>query len=259
MNIDLTKFQEGIDNFNKKNYALSIQNMDDYIATPCLIYGDYANLIKGFANYWLKNYEEAIRLISNSLFDIQIEKDFQAYYYRGLAYSKLNKFAEAEADLKKSIELNQFFASSRIWLYFLYKTFGEGEKAKQTVTELINGHPDNIKALINQSQMLYEDNYLDLFLSVSNDLNHLKPNDPNIIQNRALCNLALDNKMEALQDMNTVIKILSEKATGQTMAPAYYYRGIILFHLDLKEQAKVDLQTAKDFGIQESDEYLKKL
>ena len=37
-----------------KNYALSIQNMDDYIATPCLIYGDNANLIKGFANYWLK-------------------------------------------------------------------------------------------------------------------------------------------------------------------------------------------------------------
>lgn len=252
MNIDLTNFQLGVENFNNKRYSIAIQNMNEYINEPCLIYGDKANLIKGFSNYFLNNFDEAINLISNALFDPEIENDYQTFYYRGLCYSKLNQFTLAESDFLKSIELNQFFASSRIWLYFLYKSFNEEDKAKITLHKLIDDNSGNFDALVKQSLLLYDDNYLELFLKISNDLNENKPNEPNILQNRAFCNLALKLNNEAISDMNKVIQIISAKAEGKTLGVAHYHRGKVLHHAGLTEQAKIDFQIALDLGVEEA-------
>ena len=132
------------------------------------------------------------------------------YYYRGLAYLFKGNFDDlAIENLNKAIEQNSDHADAYYYRGATYNFKGELDFAIEDYTRAIQ----------------------------------LNPNDPNVYNNRGTAYFAKGEADRAIEDYNKAIEVNSDHANS------YYNRAEVLLHLEKWNEAKKDLTTAKNKGL----------
>ena len=147
--------------------------------------------------------------------------DIEAYYRRGVLYLEENNRVKAEADFRKSEEIDPDNMYTKLSKALLFKLDDKWELAEMVYTDLIN-----------------------------NETNR----DPSFFINRAECYINIGNVLLASADLRTV-------EMSQRQNPYYYFlRGRVRLDQFDKVAAKADFEKAKSMGYDYSivDEWLKK-
>ncbi|SRR5690554_1597367 len=147
--------------------------------------------------------------------------DIEAYYRRGVLFLEENNRAKAEADFRRSEEIDPNNMFTKLSKALLFKLDDKWELAEMVYTDLINSEPVT---------------------------------DPSFYINRAECYVNSGKTLLASADLRTVE--LSQKEN-----PYYYFlRGRVRLDQFDKTAAKADFEKAKSMGYDYSivDEWLKK-
>ena len=78
----------------------------------------------------------------------------RAYFYRGVAYIKQGRAAEAERDLSKALELEPDHRESGLWRIVAVKALGDSDEAMRLCQILIDRDPDYVEALLQGAALL---------------------------------------------------------------------------------------------------------
>lgn len=147
--------------------------------------------------------------------------DIEAYYRRGVLFLEENNRVKAEADFKKSEEIDPNNMYTKLSKALLFKLDNKWELAEMVYTDLINSEPNS---------------------------------DPSFYMNRAECYINNGKTLLASADLRSV-------ELSQSGNPYYYFlRGRVRLDQFDKKAAKADFEKAKSMGYDESivHEWLKK-
>ncbi|MBF6596759.1 MAG: tetratricopeptide repeat protein [Fermentimonas sp.] len=147
--------------------------------------------------------------------------DIEAYYRRGVLFLEENNRVKAEADFKKSEEIDPNNMYTKLSKALLFKLDNKWELAEMVYTDLINSEPNS---------------------------------DPSFYMNRAECYINNGKTLLASADLRSV-------ELSQSGNPYYYFlRGRVRLDQFDKKAAKTDFEKAKSMGYDESivHEWLKK-
>ena len=147
--------------------------------------------------------------------------DIEAYYRRGVLFLEENNRVKAEADFKKSEEIDPNNMYTKLSKALLFKLDNKWELAEMVYTDLINSEPNS---------------------------------DPSFYMNRAECYINNGKTLLASADLRSV-------ELSQSGNPYYYFlRGRVRLDPFDKKAAKADFEKAKSMGYDESivHEWLKK-
>lgn len=147
--------------------------------------------------------------------------DIEAYYRRGVLFLEENNRVKAEADFKKSEEIDPNNMYTKLSKALLFKLDNKWELAEMVYTDLINSEPNS---------------------------------DPSFYMNRAECYINNGKTLLASADLRSV-------ELSQSGNPYYYFlRGRVRLDQFDKKAASADFEKAKSMGYDESivHEWLKK-
>jgi len=169
-------------------------------------------LLKGFANYHFKNYEEAVKVLkeglSYALFDEKLRAEF--YMYLGDTYNQLKNYSESDAAYENSLKID----STNITIlnnYSYYLTL-RGEKLEKAK-------------------------------SMSKKSNELSPDVPSYQDTYAW---VLFNLKEYDEALIWIKKALAKSGSGNPVIIEHY--GDILYKLNRKSEALEQWKNAKETG-----------
>lgn len=148
--------------------------------------------------------------------------DIEAYYRRGVLFLEENNRVKAEADFRRSEEIDPNNMYTKLSKALLFKLDDKWELAEMVYTDLINSETNS---------------------------------DPSFYMNRAECYINNDKTLLASADLRSVELLQSEN-------PYYYFlRGRVRLDQFDKLAAKADFEKAKSMGYDASivDEWLKKV
>ena len=167
----------------------------------------------------LGKFDEAME--DYNLLIIDFPDDLEAHYRRGLLFLEENNRVKAEADFRKSEEIDPNNMYTKLSKALLFKLDNKWELAEMVYTDLIN----------NETNV-----------------------DPSFYMNRAECYINNGKTLLASADLRSV-------ELSQSNNPYYYFlRGRVRLDQFDKTAAKADFNKAKSMGYDESivDEWLKK-
>lgn len=147
--------------------------------------------------------------------------DIEAYYRRGVLFLEENNRVKAEADFRKSEEIDPNNMFTKLSKALLFKLDDKWELAEMVYTDLINSESNN---------------------------------DPSFYMNRAECYINSGKTLLASADLRSV-------ELSQRNNPYFYFlRGRVRLDQFDKKAAKADFEKAKSMGYDELivDEWLKK-
>ena len=187
----------------------------DFVGFAYIQRSDAPYLIPDAEEYILRGAEADQRgqyseAIANFTKAIELNPDYaEAYYARGHVYGKQGEYDQSIANLTKAIELNPDYAQVYYFRGLTYSGQGEHDQAIQDFTKAIELNPK-----------LAEAYYF-----------------------RGLTYSGQDEHDLAIQDSTKAIELESD------YAEAYAIRGLAWLHLKKWQEAKSDLTTAKDMGL----------
>ncbi|NLD24875.1 MAG: tetratricopeptide repeat protein [Bacteroidales bacterium] len=167
----------------------------------------------------LGKFDEAME--DYNLLIIDFPDDLEAHYRRGLLFLEENNRVKAEADFRKSEEIDPNNMYTKLSKALLFKLDNKWELAEMVYTDLINNETNG---------------------------------DPSFYMNRAECYINNGKTLLASADLRSV-------ELSQSNNPYYFFlRGRVRLDQFDKTAAKADFNKAKSMGYDESivDEWLKK-
>ena len=167
----------------------------------------------------LGRFDEAMEDYNSLISDFP--DDIEAYYRRGVLFLEENNRVKAEADFRKSEEIDPNNMYTKLSKALLFKLDDRWELAEMVYTDLINSETNS---------------------------------DPSFHMNRAECYINSGKTLLASADLRTV-------EHSQSNNPYYYFlRGRVRLDQFDKTAAKADFEKAKSMGYDDSivDEWLKK-
>ncbi len=167
----------------------------------------------------LDRFDEAMEDYNSLISDFP--DDIEAYYRRGVLFLEENNRVKAEADFRKSEEIDPNNMYTKLSKALLFKLDDRWELAEMIYTDLINNETNS---------------------------------DPSFYMNRAECYINNGKTLLASADLRTV-------ELSQSNNPYYYFlRGRVRLDQFDKTAAKADFEKAKSMGYDDSivDEWLKK-
>ena len=217
-----------------EDYVLSIQYFNQVIkAKPFLIDPYYYRAI---AKIQLEDYVGA-----EADLNIVIERNpfiHMAYYARGFAYKRQGKWNEAIADFNQALVHapdNAIYIINRIEAYDEMERYDE---ALSDIDFLIRRSPKATELQFEKGRLLLMNKDT---LGAFNTFNHLVEIDkhnPETWGARALINIIMDNRDDALEDYNQSIKLKTRNPN------AYINRGILNYEKHKYRQALADYDKA---------------
>jgi tetratricopeptide (TPR) repeat protein len=125
--------------YELKRYTLSL----DYFDKALFLDKDYSKAYvgRGIVFIALERYEEAIAELKKSLDNIVFHEPESAYYNIAIAYAKMNNYEKAVANLKTAIELNHKYVPPYIELGRIYQKMGNLDMAETAFLSLLENYP----------------------------------------------------------------------------------------------------------------------
>ena len=232
-------------------------------------------------------YNRGAAYIDKSEFDLAIKdctkaieldpNEAEAYCYRGRAYEEKGDFDKAISNLTQAIELDPNFAETYLSLGrvynikedldeainnytkaiglevgdanmychrgLAYRHKGDLEKAIGDFTQAIELDPQLTEAYLDRGSTYGEIENFDKALNDFTKLIRLNPDDGEAYRLRGITHARKGDFRHGINDFTTMIEVNPENGN------AYYYRGDLWLHLQEWEQAKSDLTTAQNMGI----------
>ena len=122
--------------FEKKDYKKSLEGYKKAISMrPNKDVESHCYLKIGLSEQFLNSYPEAVAAFDKS---ISIQKSFLGFFYRGILLMSLQKYKEAEDDLKHALKLNTKDSTALITYVNLARVYLMQNKIKDTMKALKN-------------------------------------------------------------------------------------------------------------------------
>ena len=217
-----------------EDYVLSIQYFNQVIKTKPFLIDPY--YFRAIAKIQLEDY-----LGAESDLNIVIERNpfiHMAYYARGFAYKRQGRWQEAIADFNQALihaPDNAIYIINRIEAYDEMKRY---EEALEDINFLIRRSPKATELLFEKGRLqLMNKDTLAAFYTFDNLVNLDKYN-PETWSARALLNIIMNRRDNALDDYNQSIKLKSRNPN------TYINRGILNYEKHRYRQAIADYDKA---------------
>ena len=166
------------------------------------------------------------------------------YYYRGIAYLRKKDYDLATEDFNKVVELDPEHAETYYYRGLVYLFKGNfDDLAIENLNKAIELNSDYADAYYYRGAAYDFKGELDLAIEDYNKAIQLNPDDPSVYNNRGTVYFSKGELDLAIEDYNKAIQLNSDHANS------YYNRAEVLLHLQKWNQAKADLITAKNKGM----------
>ncbi len=159
------------------------------------------------------------------------------YFNRGIALLKAQRYAEAEQDFNKSLEINPELISAYVNRGFARDALDRPEEAIKDFTVAIERDPEYALAYANRGHVYYQKlNDPEAALKDYNRAVELKALNPGVFNNRATLLAELDRNDEAIADYGQAIKRLFGYGT------AHFNRGHVFYKMGRLDDAIRDFR-----------------
>lgn len=156
--------------FNKKLYGKSLYYIDKAIEYNLLCHLCFN--IRGLIKIYKNDFQQALQDFETSL---QIKKEPETYFNRHLLYSKLGLNKEAFTDLKNSLELEENFIDTKLYLIPYYLSTNEIIIAKNLLNSIKEKVQPTYKIFLAESAiMLSESNVSNAIEDIEKAINLLE-------------------------------------------------------------------------------------
>ena len=182
----------------------------------------------------IKDYTKAIELQPD---------DARAYNNRGMAYGMKDDFSNAIKDYTKAIELQPDDADAYYDRGNVYADKGDFDNAIEDYTKAIELQPDDADAYYDRGNVYADKGDFDNAIEDYTKAIELQPGDAVAYYNRGLAYAKKGEFDNTIHDFDKVIELNPDDAK------AYCNRGEAWLHLQEWEKAKLDLNTARNMGI----------
>ena len=245
-----TQFYKGRSSQQKGNAAKSWEEKLGWYEKTVLYYTEALELKPDFPEGYNNRgivYADAgdfDRAIEDHNMAIKLKPDYaSAYNNRGIAYYHKNEYDRAIEDHNMAIKLKPDYASAYNNLGVAYSKQGEYERAIRYYSTVIKLKPDFLEGYNNRGIAYYHKSEYDRAIHDFNVVIELDPDDAKIYANLGTTYLRKRNFKKAIDNHNMAIKLEPD------FAEFYSNRGETWLHVKKWEKAKLDLNTAKDMGI----------
>jgi len=189
----------------------------------------------GYALYEQKDFENSIKAYSTSL---ELNEYAGAYYNRGLAYAKQQRYNEAIKDFDKAIKLNSDYAEAYVGRGLAYAEQQKYDKAIEDYNKAIKLNPDDAKAYYNRGLAYVELGEHERAIKDFDKAIKLNSDDAKAYYNRGIAYAGLGEYNRAIEDFNKAIKLNKDNAE------AYFSRGLVYVILGEHDRARGDMLRA---------------
>ena len=189
---------------------------------------------KGDNDRAIEDYTKAIQLNSN---------DAEAYNNRGNAYGDKGDYDRAIEDYNEAIQRNPNDDAAYNNRGNAYRNKGDNDRAIEDYTKAIQLNPNDAAAYYNRGNAYGDKGNYDRAIENYNEAIQLKSDLVAAYYNRGNAYYQKGEYELAIGDFTKMIEI-QPNAAG-----AYHNRGITRLHLQAWEEAKSDLTTARDMGM----------
>ena len=166
-----------------------------------------------------------------------------AYCFRGRVYRSQGEHDLAIEDSTKAIELNPDYAEAYYIRAAAYISQGEHDLAIEDSTKAIELNPDYANAYLARGAAYYSKGEYDHAIQNLTKATELRPDYANPYYVRGHAYHAQSEYDHAIQDYTKAIEL------NPDYSGAYYFRGRAWLILNRWQEAKSDLVTAKDMGL----------
>ena len=167
----------------------------------------------------------------------------EAYYNRGNAYRENNDFNRAIVDYTKAIDLNPNYVLAYNNRGGVYGITANYDRAIEDFTKVIEQNPDYAEAYYNRGITYGNQGGLDRAIEDFTKAIEQNPDYAEAYNNRGITNAQRGDINRAIADYTKAIDL------NPNYAMAYYNRGWVWLHLTEWKEAKSDLMSARDKGM----------
>ncbi len=243
-------YNSAIEELDKGNFQAALDNLDNFIE----IDPNYPNsyLLRGYINStYLNNFNVAFKDFTDCI--NMNPEDELAYYYRGLAYHRVNKKIEAIKDYTKTISINREQTNAYFMRGLIKSEFNDLNGAIADYDEIIKREKTATPEYYKMSTVYNNKAYclvrLGKFkegLPLVNKALQMDESESYIWDTRGEIYYRLELYNNCINDMSRAISI--DKEAGNS----YYFRGLARIKLGLKNEGCKDLTKAGEQGISEA-------
>jgi len=201
----------------------------------------------GNAFYNRELFESGIECYDESL---KLKEYAEAYYNRGLAYTKLNQHEQAMEDYDRAIALNPNFAEAYYNRGNAYAKLNQPERAIKDYDRAIALNPNDAAAYNNRGLAYAELNQLERAIKDYDRAIELNPALAEAYNNRGNAYAKLNQHERAIKDYDKAIELNPNYATK-----AYYNRGLAYAKLNQHERAIEDYEKAIELNPNYAEAY----
>ena len=142
---------------------------------------------------------------------------YEAYYQIAMAYLSLKNPAEAEANLKKSVDLsNQSYAEGMLALASLQLGRHDAADGEPLLRRALELNPNSWVGQYELGKLELYRMHLDAALDAATKAESLAPNQPKVYHLMSLIHLRQNNYQAAVADLDAYIKLDPDSLDGQT-------------------------------------------
>jgi tetratricopeptide (TPR) repeat protein len=196
-------------------------------------------------------------IITSALLFSCTEESSSHYFKNGSAKYSLKDFKGAIKDLDRAIELQKDYAAAYYVRAICYGELGEANKANIDFSKVLELNPNYKEVFVNRAYYVKAQN--NDFEGAINDYNRFielnaEGNNAFAFNNRGFANYKLGNHSQALEDINSSIRIDPKNSY------AFKNKALILIALDSLDNACSNLNKAIELGYNtEYDDEVQKL
>ena len=244
---DLHFVEEIIEQIYAGNYAEALQDITpliDQFPNSAIVQDAKGLILQRMGNFYAAH--DAFKKA------IQLDPEFAlAWYNLGYTESMMGNFKEAKNFLDKAIELNPDLVKAYFERAKVLKSLGYKEEAIKDYNKIIDQTGENyLKALTNRGLTKKMNGDFGGALADLSAALVQKPDDDEIIINRANLYLLYGFPMKAIEDYTDAIRINND------CAEAYYNRGLSFFIVYDKLSGCADLEKSSDLSYEKAGELL---
>ena len=233
------KFDKGLTSQNKKDYEEAIEHYTNALEQGLRPPEVYNN--RGNAHLSIGKVDNAIDDFGKA---IELKRNFtEAYVNRGNAYCEKREFDLAIDDFSEAIRLNPDFAETYKNRGTAYLNKADFDLALEDFNKAIQLNPDNADFYLSRGGANKIKGDFEKAISDLNKAIQLNPTDADTYLLRGTVYTSKWEFDKAINEFNKAIEL------KQDYANVYFCRGIVQLHLKHWKEAREDLTTAKNMGV----------
>ena len=200
-----------------------------------------AQIVQDFVQLGLERSQEGDLYAALEAFNVAIaaspDDAPQAYYYRALVYTQMERFEDALQDLTKALEQQPHFPQAYAARASVYLSLDRPASAVEDLNTAIQmGLTDDARVYLNRGLAYFQLDMYDLaerdFLKALS----MEPNSAAVHFNLGTLYLKMGDDDKALEHLDKTLQL------DPNFAAAYFNRAMVLAHLGRREEAIQDLE-----------------